>query len=250
MKFLTAWTITSMMAVSGLAAATAQASLVATFNSDSVVTGSNVDGNLVIQESGLTISAMKIVYFSASSNSPTAPANGQIPLVDISGLCVRNTSINQFATLTVNLLDNGFVPVGNEPEVAAGAANVTFSGNIPESPQQDYFQNTITAGEASLSSADILYSPLQSGPIATYTSDLGGLVFTPSSPYSLGATITIGLNPGDTATLTMQTDPSPVSLPLPPTSAMLGVGLVGLAGMVMWRRHYGTNNRVLPRATA
>ncbi len=238
MKILTTRSIASMLAVTGLTAVTAQASLVATFNGGSTIIGSNTNGSLVIQTSDMTIGSMKIAYMNASSNSPTAPANGHIPMVDIAGLRVSNTSINQFATLTVNLLDNGFIPDNNEPEVAAGAANVTFSGNASDSSQEDYFLNTITADEASLSSKNIYYSPLQSGLIASYTSNISGLLFTPSLPYSLGAAITIGLNPGDVATLTMQTDTSPVSVPLPASIFMLGIGLVDLAGMVLLRRGY------------
>ena len=229
--------------LSGFVASAANASLVATFTSgaDAVTVNGTLDSsgqNYQINSSQVSgVGSFLILGFTASSNSPSAPANGQVPLEKAAASIVVANSSGGFQTLTINLLDNGFTPSASSPLAAlTGAASVTFSGTASEGQQLDYFQYASSANNTSVTSNMVTFSPLISGSVATENVAIGPVDFAVTNPYSLGSTLTVGLNSGDSATLSFQTDPTPTALPLPGASAMLAMGLAGLGGIALLRK--------------
>ncbi len=230
--------------LSGIFASAANAALVATFSSGSNTV--SVNGTLDSSGQNYQINASQIsglgkftIYgFTASSNSPSAPADGQVPLEKAAAAFVAANSSNSFQTLTINLLDNGFTPSPSSPlAVLTGAASVTFFARPSDSQQSDYMQYTSSANNTSVTSGMVTLNSLATGPVTTVNVAVGPVDFAVTNPYSLGSTITLGLNPGDKATLSFQTDPpAPVALPLPGTSAMLAMGLVSLGGLALLRK--------------
>jgi hypothetical protein len=243
MKLVTTAAAACGLLMSGLAASVANASLVAAFTSgaSTVTLNGTLDSsgqNYQINADSVAVGDFTILGFSASSNSPSAPADGQVPLEKAGAAFVAVNHSSTFETLTINLVDNGFTSsISSEQAVLTGAASVTFYGNpVAEAQQPDYFQYASSANGTSVSSATVDYSAYTNGSLATENAAVGPVDFALNSVYSMGSTLTLGLNPFDSATLTFQTDPSPVALPLPGTSVMLGFGLAGLAGMAMLRR--------------
>jgi hypothetical protein len=229
--------------LSGVATSAVNASLVATFSvgADTTTLTGAPDGsgqNLQIQSSMLSgLGGMNIYGFSASSNSPSAPANGQVPIEKAAATVVAANAGSTFQTLTINLSDNGFS--ANSPGASAlltGAASVTFFAVASGSQTLDYFQYASSANSVSVASSILTFNPALAGNVATENVAVGPVEFAFSNPYTLGSTLTLGLNPGDSATLTFQTDPTPAALPLPGTSALLALGLSGLSGLALLRR--------------
>ena len=226
--------------LSGFVASAANASLVATFTSgvDAVAVNGTLDSsgqNYQINSSQVSgVGSFLILGFTASSNSASAPANGQVPLEKAAASIVVANSSGGFQTLTINLLDNGFTPsISSSLAVLTGAASVTFFGMPSESQQSDYFQYTSSANNTSVSSSMVAFSPSAATSVATENVAVGPVDFAVTNPYTLGSTLTLGLNSGDSATLSFQTDPTPAALPLPGTSAMLALGLAGLGGIAL-----------------
>jgi len=229
--------------LSGIFASAANAALVATFSSGSNTV--SVNGTLDSSGRNYQINASPIsglgkftIYgFTASSNSPSAPADGQVPLEKAAAAIVVANSSNSFQTLTINLLDNNFLPSPSSPlAVLTGAASVTFFALPSDSQQSDYMQYTSSANNTSVTSGMVTLNSLATGPVTTVNVAVGPVDFAVTNPYSLGSTITLGLNPGDKATLSFQTDPGSAALPLPGTSAMLAMGLVSLGGLALLRK--------------
>ena len=120
---------------------------------------------------------------------------------------------------------------------AAGAASVTFfaqggmDGSLP-----DYFQYSSSVNGTSVSSSTMAFNTGASASVGTVNTTVGPADFAITSPYTLSSKLTLGLNSGDSATLTFQTDPSPTALSLPSASALLALGLVGLSALGLRRK--------------
>ena len=230
--------------LSGFAASAADAALVATFSSGTQTVSLN--GTLDAGGQNYQINANQVpgvgsflIYgFSATSNSPSAPANGQVPLEKAATSFVVANSGSGFQTMTINLSDNGFTSDAPSSLAAlTGAASVTFSAQgTSGGSQPDYFQYTSSANGTSVSSSNMAFNTGASASVGTVNTTVGPVDFATTSPYTLSSTLTLGLNSGDSATLTFQTDPSPPSLPLPGASTLLALGLVGLGALALLRK--------------
>ena len=230
--------------LSGFAASAANAALVATFTSGTQTvslngtldaTGQNYDIN-ANQVSG--VGNFLIFGFSATANSPSAPANGQVALEKAATSFVVANGGSGFETMTINLADNSFTPsTTGSLEALTGAASVTFyAGGMLGDQMPDYFQYTSAADGVTASSNNMEFNVGVMGPVGTVNTTVGPVDFTTTSPYTLSSTLTLGLNAGDSATLTFQTDPSPPALPLPGASSLLALGLVGLGALAVQRK--------------
>lgn len=227
--------------LSGLAASAAHAALVVTLTSNS--TTQTLNGNLSggyyqVSDSSFNVGDFFIGYFSASSNSPSTPGNGIVARVKASTSFTAVNNGNGFEILNINVADGAFQPAPGETlAMLAGAASVTFNSSGAVQSPTDYFQFTSFANSTSISSSVTDYSYNIDGSPATKNVSVGPTgPFNLTSPYSLGESIALGLNPGDNATLTFQTDPIPVVTGLPSDGVLLGLGLAGLAGLAMLRR--------------
>ena len=230
--------------LSGFAASAADAALVATFSSGTQTVSLN--GTLDAGGRNYQINANQvpgvgsflIFGFSATSNSPSAPANGQVPLEKAATSFVVANAGSGFETMTINLADNGFTSDAPSSLAAlTGAASVTFfaqggmDGSLP-----DYFQYSSSVNGTSVSSSTMAFNTGASASVGTVNTTVGPADFAITSPYTLSSKLTLGLNSGDSATLTFQTDPSPTALSLPSASALLALGLVGLSALGLRRK--------------
>ena len=230
--------------LSGFAASAADAALVATFSSGTQTV--TLNGTLDATGQYYQINANEvsgvgnflIFGFSATANSPSAPANGQVPLEKAATSFVVANSGSGFQTMTINLSDNGFTSnVPGSLAVLTGAASVAFfAGGMSGGQTPDYFQYTSAANGATASSNNMAFNVGVSGPVGTVNTTVGPVDFAITSPYTLSSTLTLGLNSGDSATLTFQTDPSPTALPLPGANTLLALGLVGLSALGLQRK--------------
>ena len=230
--------------LSGFAASAADAALVATFTSGAQTvslngtldaTGQNYQINA---NQAMSVGSFLIDGFSATANSPSAPANGQVALEKAATSFVVANGSSGFETMTINLADNSFTPsASGSLESLTGAASVTFFADEMSGGQTlDYFQYTSAANGATASSNNMAFNVGALGPVGTVNTTVGPVDFTTTSPYTLSSTLTLGLNAGDSATLTFQTDPSPTALPLPGSSSLLALGLIGLGSLALQRK--------------
>ncbi len=240
MKLSTITGVTCGLLLSGLAGSAAHAALVATLTSNSstqTLNGTLRGGYYYASDSSFNVGDFSIGYFSASSNSPSTPGNGIIARVKASTSFTAVNNGSGFEVLNINVADGSFQPAPDETlAMLAGAASVTFNSSGAVQSPLDYYQFTSFANSTSISSSVTDYNYLSDGSPATKNVSVGPTAFNLTSPYSLGESIALGLNPGDSATLTFQTDPIPVVTPLPSAGTILALGLAGLAGLALLRR--------------
>ena len=170
-----------------------------------------------------------ITNFTATSNSPSATNEA----VEVgSSIQIKNTSTS-LETLTIHLTDDGFTaPTGSGLQATAHGTLTWNPTDNPNSNDVVTAESVVNGNGVAGTSTSNTFSPGTS--LSTYMPLASGNLGALGSPYSLGSTLTVQLNGGDSVNVAWYSTVSAV--PEPTAASLMGMGGLGALLLLGGRR--------------